>query len=80
MRIEHNGTYAVVASNGGAPTRPRWYRNIVANPLVDDHECKSAQAENGSGDQINLADPFGRGVVPHRGDTSRNDAHGQRDG
>ena len=35
MRIEHNGTYAVVASNGGAPTHPFWYRNIVANPLVE---------------------------------------------
>jgi F420H(2)-dependent quinone reductase len=35
MRIEHNGTYAVVASNAGAPTHPLWYRNIVANPLVE---------------------------------------------
>jgi deazaflavin-dependent oxidoreductase (nitroreductase family) len=35
MRIEHDGTYAVVASNGGAPTHPVWYRNIVANPLVE---------------------------------------------
>jgi len=35
MRIEHNGTYAVVASNGGAPTHPFWYRDIVANPLVE---------------------------------------------
>jgi deazaflavin-dependent oxidoreductase (nitroreductase family) len=25
----------VVASNGGAPTHPVWYRNIVANPLVE---------------------------------------------
>jgi deazaflavin-dependent oxidoreductase (nitroreductase family) len=35
MRIEHNGTYAVVASNAGAPTHPFWYRNIVATPLVE---------------------------------------------
>jgi F420H(2)-dependent quinone reductase len=35
MRIEHNGTYAVVASNVGAPTHPFWYRNIVASPLVE---------------------------------------------
>ncbi len=35
MRMEHNGTYAVVASNGGAPTHPFWYRDIVANPLVE---------------------------------------------
>jgi len=32
MRIEHNGTYAVVASYAGAPTHPFWYRNVVANP------------------------------------------------
>jgi deazaflavin-dependent oxidoreductase (nitroreductase family) len=35
MRIEHDGTYAVVASNAGAPTHPFWYRNIVANPIVE---------------------------------------------
>ena len=35
MRIEHNGTYAVVASKAGAPTHPYWYYNIVANPLVE---------------------------------------------
>ena len=35
MRIEHDGTYAVVASNAGAPTHPLWYRNIVANPIVE---------------------------------------------
>src|ERR1700722_4884261 len=38
MRIEHDGTYAVVASNGGAPTHPLWYRNILANPLVELHD------------------------------------------
>jgi deazaflavin-dependent oxidoreductase (nitroreductase family) len=35
MRIEHNGTYAVVASKAGASTHPYWYYNIVANPLVE---------------------------------------------
>jgi deazaflavin-dependent oxidoreductase (nitroreductase family) len=35
MRIEHNGIYAVVASNAGAPTHPFWYKNIVANPIVE---------------------------------------------
>jgi deazaflavin-dependent oxidoreductase (nitroreductase family) len=25
----------VVASNGGAPTHPFWYRNLVVNPLVE---------------------------------------------
>src|ERR1700674_5658535 len=35
MRIEHNGIYAVVASNAGAPTHPLWYNNIVANTIVE---------------------------------------------
>jgi F420H(2)-dependent quinone reductase len=35
MRIEHNGTYAEVASNAGAPAHPFWYRDIVANPVVE---------------------------------------------
>ena len=35
MRIEHNGIYAVVASNAGAPTHSSWYNNIVANPIVE---------------------------------------------
>ncbi|GAA0743063.1 nitroreductase family deazaflavin-dependent oxidoreductase [Dactylosporangium roseum] len=35
MRVEHNGEYAVVASQGGAPTHPVWYHNLVANPLVE---------------------------------------------
>jgi F420H(2)-dependent quinone reductase len=35
MRVEHDGSYAVVASKGGAPDNPRWYHNIVANPLVE---------------------------------------------
>src|SRR6202163_3844997 len=32
MRVEHDGTYAVVASQGGAPTHPVWYYNLVAAP------------------------------------------------
>jgi deazaflavin-dependent oxidoreductase (nitroreductase family) len=26
--------YVIVASKGGAPTDPIWYRNLVANPIV----------------------------------------------
>jgi deazaflavin-dependent oxidoreductase (nitroreductase family) len=29
-----NGSYAVFASKGGAPTHPDWYHNLVANPRV----------------------------------------------
>lgn len=32
MRVEHNGSYALVASKGGHPTNPEWYHNLVANP------------------------------------------------
>ncbi|WP_432457406.1 nitroreductase family deazaflavin-dependent oxidoreductase [Cellulomonas iranensis] len=35
MRVEHDGEYAVVASMGGAPTHPVWYRNLLAHPLVE---------------------------------------------
>ncbi|MBA4863149.1 nitroreductase family deazaflavin-dependent oxidoreductase [Streptomyces sp. PSKA54] len=35
MRVEHDGTYAVVASLGGAPSHPVWYHNIVADPRVE---------------------------------------------
>jgi deazaflavin-dependent oxidoreductase (nitroreductase family) len=34
MRVEHNGSYAVVASKGGAPEHPTWYHNIKAHPEV----------------------------------------------
>ncbi|MBX3168220.1 MAG: nitroreductase family deazaflavin-dependent oxidoreductase [Candidatus Eremiobacteraeota bacterium] len=32
MRVEHNGSYAAVASKGGAPENPTWYANIKAHP------------------------------------------------
>ncbi len=35
MRVEHGGRYAAVASQGGAPTHPRWYYNFRANPRVE---------------------------------------------
>jgi deazaflavin-dependent oxidoreductase (nitroreductase family) len=35
MRVEHDGVYAAVASKGGAPEHPAWYRNIVEHPLVE---------------------------------------------
>ena len=35
MRVEHDGRYAVVASQGGAPTHPVWYFNLVADPHVE---------------------------------------------
>ncbi len=32
MRVEHDGEYALLASNGGAPTHPVWYYNVIADP------------------------------------------------
>jgi len=32
MRVEHDGSYALVASKGGAPDNPNWYANLLANP------------------------------------------------
>ena len=34
MRVEHEGSYAAVASKGGAPEHPLWYFNLRANPDV----------------------------------------------
>ncbi|MEU7746739.1 nitroreductase family deazaflavin-dependent oxidoreductase [Nonomuraea sp. NPDC049158] len=35
MRVEHEGRYAVVASQGGAPKHPVWYFNLKAEPRVE---------------------------------------------
>jgi F420H(2)-dependent quinone reductase len=35
MRVEHEGLYAVVASQGGAPKHPVWYFNLKTNPHVE---------------------------------------------
>jgi deazaflavin-dependent oxidoreductase (nitroreductase family) len=35
MRVERDGRYAAVASQGGAPVHPRWYYNLRSNPRVE---------------------------------------------
>jgi deazaflavin-dependent oxidoreductase (nitroreductase family) len=35
MRVEHDGDYLAVASQGGAPKHPVWYHNLVADPKVE---------------------------------------------
>ena len=32
VRVEHDGSYALVASHGGADTHPTWYYNLKAHP------------------------------------------------
>ncbi len=43
MRVEHNGDYLAVASQGGAPTHPVWFYNLTADPhcVVQDGPEKS---------------------------------------
>ena len=35
MRVEHEGSYALIASQGGAPEHPAWYHNLVTHPRVE---------------------------------------------
>src|SRR5579862_9064668 len=54
MRVEHDGEYAVVASQGGAPTHPVWYYNLVADPHVELQDGPAKQdmvAHQASGDE-----------------------------
>ncbi|MGW6443016.1 nitroreductase family deazaflavin-dependent oxidoreductase [Lentzea sp. NPDC055074] len=54
MRVEHEGSYAVVASKGGAPEHPTWYHNIKAHPeivLQDGAEAKDFTAREVDGDE-----------------------------
>jgi deazaflavin-dependent oxidoreductase (nitroreductase family) len=32
---QDGGRYVIVASQGGAPSHPDWYRNLVAEPVVE---------------------------------------------
>jgi deazaflavin-dependent oxidoreductase (nitroreductase family) len=32
MRVEFGGSYALIASKGGAPDNPDWYHNLLAHP------------------------------------------------
>lgn len=41
MRVEHDGVYAAVASKGGAPENPSWYRNLVNHPRVELQDATS---------------------------------------
>jgi F420H(2)-dependent quinone reductase len=54
MRVEHEGEYAVVASQGGAPEHPTWYWNLKKNPhveLQDGPEKKDYTAREVEGDE-----------------------------
>ena len=35
MRVAYGNNYVLIASQGGAPTHPRWYHNLKADPNVE---------------------------------------------
>jgi deazaflavin-dependent oxidoreductase (nitroreductase family) len=53
MRVEHDGVYAIVASDDGAPKPPAWVYNVTAHPLVEvqdgtvtgDHHAREVSGE-----------------------------------
>lgn len=55
MRVEHDGEYALVASQGGAPKHPVWYFNLKADPeavvIQDGPEPFDAVVREVSGDE-----------------------------
>jgi F420H(2)-dependent quinone reductase len=54
MRVEHEGSYAAVASKGGAPEHPLWYYNLKQNPRVevqDGPDKREMTARELSGDE-----------------------------
>lgn len=42
MRVEHDGSYALVASKGGAPENPVWYQNLKSHPEIELRDGTSA--------------------------------------
>jgi F420H(2)-dependent quinone reductase len=55
MRVEHDGEYALVASQGGAPTHPVWYYNLKAAPdsvlIQDGPEPFEVDVHEATGDE-----------------------------
>jgi deazaflavin-dependent oxidoreductase (nitroreductase family) len=55
MRVEHDGHYALVASQGGAPTHPQWFHNLEAHPdevlLQDGAEAAAVDVRQVEGDE-----------------------------
>ena len=57
MRVEHDGTYLVVGSPGGAPKHPVWVHNLRADPhveLQDGPERRDRTARELSGEERDL--------------------------
>lgn len=57
MRVEHEGRYAAVASNGAQPSNPQWYASLLAEPvaeLQDGTTTRRYRAREASGDEKEL--------------------------
>ena len=57
MRVEHDGNYLAVASQGGAPEHPVWYYNLLTNPhceIQDGPQKSDRRARVLSGPQRDL--------------------------
>lgn len=54
MRVEHEGRYAAVASDGGSRRNPQWYGSLIAEPVVvlqDGTMTGEYRAREASGDE-----------------------------
>jgi deazaflavin-dependent oxidoreductase (nitroreductase family) len=55
MRVERDGEYALVASQGGAPKNPNWYHNLNTDPnavtIQDGPEPFDAQVREAHGEE-----------------------------
>ncbi len=55
MRVEHKGSYALVASRGGSDENPDWYSNLLAHPtevlVQDGPEAQPFTVREVSGDE-----------------------------
>ncbi len=54
MRVEHEGSYVAVGSDGGAAKHPVWYYNLLADPKLtvqDGTETREMIARELSGDE-----------------------------
>jgi deazaflavin-dependent oxidoreductase (nitroreductase family) len=67
MRVEHDGRYVVVASQGGAPKHPQWYLNLLADPTVtlqDGSRVMELQARTASPAEKEVWWPYALAVWP----------------
>ena len=66
MRVEHDGEYALVASQGGAPKHPVWYHNLKADPDAVTSRTALSRLMRGSVRSAATSEPSGgNGRLPH---------------